>query len=99
MKNLLRVWSEGWQNPHNMKVKILRQDLQKYLIKRSLTRKFDKQLQLFKDNSKHPSLNTERIEPKSLKIYSFRIDRKYRVIFILVSSIEVEIVDINDHYQ
>lgn len=82
-----------------MKVKPLRQDLRKYLIKRNLNRKFDKQLQLFKDNPKHPSLNTERLEPKSLKIYSFRIDRKYRVIFILVNSIEAEIVDINDHYQ
>lgn len=82
-----------------MRVKLLRQDLQKYLIKRSLTKKFNKQLELFKDNSKHPSLNTERLEPRNLKIYSFRIDRKYRVIFILVSYDEVEIVDINDHYQ
>ena len=99
MKNLLRAWLEDWQNPHSMKVKSLRQDLRKYLTKRSLARKFDKQLQLFKDSPRHPSLNTERLEPKSLKIYSFRIDRKYRVIFILVSPNEAEIVDINDHYQ
>jgi len=90
---------EDWQNPHNMKVKTLRKDLQKYLVKRNLPKKFNKQLELFKDNPKHPSLNTERLEPRSLKIYSFRIDRKYRVIFILISSNEVEIVDINDHYQ
>lgn len=82
-----------------MKVKTLRQDLQKYLIKRSLTKKFNKQLELFKNNPKHPSLNTERLEPKSLKIYSFRIDRKYRVIFILISANEIEIIDLNDHYQ
>lgn len=90
---------EGWQNPHSMKVKPLRQDLREYLIKRNLNSKFDKQLQLFKDNPKHPSLNTERLELKSLKIYSFRIDRKYRVIFILENPIKAEIVDINDHYQ
>ncbi len=82
-----------------MKIKRLRLDLQKYLIKRSLIKKFDKQLKLFRDNPKHPSLNTERLEPKSLKIYSFRIDRKYRAIFIIIASDEVEIVDINDHYQ
>jgi len=90
---------KDWQNPHNMRVKPLRQDLQKYLTKRSLIRKFDKQLQLFKHNPKHPSLNTERLEPKSLKIYSFRIDRKYRAVFILVSPFEAEVIDINDHYQ
>ena len=82
-----------------MKAKPLRPDLQKYLIKRNLVKKFNKQLELFKVNPKHPSLNTERLEPKSLKIYSFRIDRKYRVIFIILSSVEAEIVDINDHYQ
>jgi len=54
---------------------------------------------LFESNPKHPSLNTERLEPKSLKIYSFRIDRKYRVIFILTTPEEVEIIDINDQYQ
>lgn len=82
-----------------MQVKSLRIDLQNYLATHNLIKKFDKQLGLFKNNPKHPSLNTERLEPKKLKIYSFRIDRKYRAIFILISSDEVEIVDINDHYQ
>lgn len=82
-----------------MRVKLLRKDLQKYLVTRGLEKKFSKQLGLFKDNPKHPSLNTERLEPKNLKIYSFRIDRKYRAIFILVNPDESEIVDINDHYQ
>lgn len=82
-----------------MQVKPLRADLQKYLNSRNITRKFSKQLELFKNNPKHPSLNTERLEPKSLKIYSFRIDRKYRAIFILVSPNVAEIIDINDHYQ
>lgn len=82
-----------------MTVKSLRPDLTVYLQKHNLIKKFDKQLTLFKSNPRHPSLNSERLEPKSLKIYSFRIDRKYRAIFILISSEEAEIVDINDHYQ
>lgn len=90
---------EGWQNLLDMKIKLLRQDLQKYLTKRSLVRKFNKQIELFKNNPRHPSLNIERLEPKRLKIYSFRIDRKYRAIFIFIGSAEIEIVDINDHYQ
>lgn len=82
-----------------MKVKSLRLDLEKYLKRHNLLRKFNKQLDLFKQNPRHPSLHTEVLEPKSLKIYSFRIDRKYRVIFILISPNEAEIVDVNDHYQ
>ena len=82
-----------------MQVKPLRKDLQKYLLQHKLSKKFDKQLELFKSNPRHPSLNSERLEPKSLKIYSFRIDRKYRVIFILLSSNEAEIININDHYR
>ncbi len=82
-----------------MTVKPLRSELITYLLKHDLTKKFEKQLKLFKDNPKHPSLNSERLNPKGLKIYSFRIDRKYRAIFIFLTSEEAEIVDINDHYQ
>ncbi len=82
-----------------MRVKPLRSDLQKYIKKYNLSKKFDKQLDLFKNNPRHPSLNTEILEPRSLKIYSFRIDRKYRAIFVITASDEAEIVDINDHYQ
>lgn len=82
-----------------MNVKPLRKDLQKYLTRRRLTKKFEKQLQLFKNNPRHPSLKTERREPRSLKIYSFRIDRKYRVVFIFTAPDKTEIIDINDHYQ
>ena len=82
-----------------MSVKKLRPDLFIYLNRHNLKKKFDRQLEMFKQNPSHPSLNTELLEPKHLKIYSFRIDRKYRVIFIFTSSKEIEIIDINDHYQ
>ena len=80
------------------KIKDIRPDLVKFLKKRSLTKKFQKQSRLFEENPKHPSLNTEIIEPKELKIYSFRVDKKYRAIFIFVEG-EVEIIDINNHYK
>ena len=82
-----------------MQVKPLRSDLQRYVKNHNLSKKFNKQLETFKDNPRHPSLHTEILIPKHLKIYSFRIDRKYRAIFILPSSGLGEIVDINDHYQ
>jgi Txe/YoeB family toxin of Txe-Axe toxin-antitoxin module len=82
-----------------MFVKPLRKDLLIYLKKHNIEKKFDKQVKLFEQNPSYPSLNTEVLEPKQLKIYSFRIDRKYRVIFIFTSPEELEIIDINDHYQ
>ncbi len=82
-----------------MTVKPLRSDLLKYLQKHNLKNKFDKQIALFIQDPRYPSLNTERLEPKVLKIYSFRIDRKYRAIFIFISPEEIEVIVINDHYQ
>ena len=81
-----------------MQSKELRGDLEKYLQKRNLEVKFYKQLKLFEQNPKHPSLNTEILQPKHLKIYSFRIDKKYRAIFIIANG-QIEVIDINDHYE
>lgn len=82
-----------------MHVKPLRKELLVYITKRNLTKKFSKQLALFVDNPRYSSLHTEILEPKKLRLYSFRIDRKYRVIFIQITPDKAEIVDINDHYQ
>ena len=81
-----------------MVIKPLRDDLFKFLKNHQLTAKFEKQKLLFESDYRHPSLNTEILDPKELKIYSFRIDRKYRAIFIIVQA-EAEIVDINNHYK
>ncbi len=72
--------------------------LQKYLKDHNLQKKFDKQFKFLKENPSHPSLNIEIIEPKVRKIYSFRIDRKYRAVFVEVKD-EILIIDINNHYQ
>jgi len=82
-----------------MVVKQLRPDLKRYLQKHNITKKYLKQTKIFEDNPPHPSLNTEILEPRHLKIYSFRIDQKYRAVFIMTGHNEAEIVDINLHYQ
>lgn len=82
-----------------MQVKALSSKLVKYLVNHNLTNKFDKQLDLFKENPNHPSLNTEKLSPKTAGLYSFRINRKYRAIFHILVSGEAEVIDINDHYQ
>ena len=77
----------------------LKERLQKYLRRHSLERQFAKQLKLFRANPLHPSLHTEILEPKHHRIYSFRVTKRYRAIFIYRGSEIVEIVEINDHYQ
>lgn len=81
-----------------MNIKPLRSDLAAYLKKHQLIKKFDKAKTLFEQNGSHPSLNIEVLEPKHLKIYSFRLDLKYRALFIVVNG-EVEVFAITNHYK
>ena len=81
-----------------MRSKDLHPDLLKYLKRRNLESRFKKQLSLLLQDFRHPSLHTEILEPRSRKIYSFRLDQKYRVIFVIQKG-EVLIIDINDHYK
>lgn len=82
-----------------MKILPLHSDIENYLKKRNLERKFEKQKNLFEQNLFHPSLETEILEPKAMHIWSFRIDRKYRAIFIFRRKQLIEIIDINNHYK
>lgn len=82
-----------------MKILPLHQELVVYLTKRGLLKKFEKQSKLLVANINHPSLETELLEPKHLRFFSFRLDRKYRVIFIFRGGETIEIIDINNHYH
>ncbi|CAN5460050.1 hypothetical protein BH18ACI1_BH18ACI1_05990 [soil metagenome] len=65
-----------------MKIKTPKDNIIKYLKKHQIDKKFWKAAELFEKNMNHPSLNVEVLEPKHLKVYSFRVDKKYRAIFI-----------------
>lgn len=82
-----------------MNIQPLSKRLLKYLEKHNLVERFEKQKLIFEANPFHPSLHTEILEPKHLKIYSFRINQQYRAIFIYRDNSDIEIIDINDHYQ
>ena len=82
-----------------MNILPIHKDISEYLEKRNLERKFIKQLTLLKANISYPSLEVELLEPKSLKIWSFRVDKKYRAIFIFRDSKVIEILDVNNHYK
>jgi len=97
-----------------MKILPLHPEIEEYLKERKLESKFAKQKKLvdehlfvstlryarvFEENPFHPSLKTELLEPRKIRIWSFRVDRKYRAIFIFREKDVVEILDVNDHYQ
>lgn len=70
------------------------------LNKYSIHKKFKKQLKLLSENPKHPSLHTELLEPKRYGVHSFRIDRKFRALFIYRPDKKaIEIIAITVHYK
>ena len=77
----------------------LRDDIKKYLKKHGLAKKWEKAKKLFENDPSYPSLNTELLEPKNRLIYSFRLDKKYRAIFICLPEDKVEIIAVTKHYR
>ncbi|MBU4421178.1 MAG: hypothetical protein KKH84_09285 [Proteobacteria bacterium] len=77
----------------------LRDDIKKYIKKYGLSKKWEKAKKLFEKNPSHPSLNTELLEPKHRLIYSFRIDRRYRALFICLPEDTIEILAVTKHYH
>ena len=82
-----------------MKIVALHSEIKEYLKKRRLEKKFEKQKRLFEKNPFHPGLKTELLEPRKMRIWSFRINRRYRAIFIFIEEDTIEIIDVNDHYK
>jgi len=82
-----------------MQIKPIRDDLEKYLKKHNLEKKYKKAKSLFEQDPLYPSLNTELLEPKDRLIYSFRLNKKYRAIFIYVDEDTIEIVTFTNHYK
>ena len=81
-----------------MKIEPLKDEINEYLKKHQLVKKFQKAKKLFEQDVNYPSLNVEILEPKHLKVYSFRLDKKYRAIFIAKAD-EVEIITVTNHYK
>lgn len=77
----------------------LRDDIKEYIQRHGISKKWEKAKRLFENNPSHPSLNTELLEPKHRLIYSFRIDKKYRVLFICLPEDKVEVIAVTKHYR
>jgi plasmid maintenance system killer protein len=77
----------------------LRPDLLEYLDAHGLVKKWRKAKVLFENNPSHTSLNTELLEPKHRAIYSFRLDKQYRALFIHLGGGVIEVIAITKHYR
>ena len=77
----------------------LRQDVKEYVKKHGLSKKWEKAKKLFESDPSHPSLNTELLKPKHRLIYSFRIDKKHRALFICLPEDKTEIISVTKHYR
>lgn len=66
-------------------------------LNKTRRKKTKKQFQLFIKNLFHPSLHTEKLEPKKNNIWSFRIDKNFRVIFTFLSGEIILLLDIGPH--
>lgn len=83
-----------------LSIEPLSKRLQQKIIHYNLNKVFNKQIGLLIKNSKHPSLNVELLEPKKFGIYSFRINRKFRALFIFRPDKKtIEIINITLHYH
>lgn len=59
--------------------------------------KAEKQEKFFQENPFHYSLHTEKLEPKNKEVWSFRVDKKYRIIFRFINGKKALFLTIGPH--
>jgi len=64
-----------------------------------IQRKAALKTELFKSNVFHPSLHTEKLHPKHHEVWSFRVDKAYRIIFKFIDSNHAELRYIGHHHS
>ncbi len=67
------------------------------ILPATIQKKAEKQEKLFRQNPFHPSLHTEKLVPRGRQVWSFRIDRKYRIIFRFVEGNKVIFLTVGPH--
>lgn len=66
-------------------------------LPKQIQRKAEKQERIFCQNPFYPSLHTEKLEPRNKEVWSFRIDKKYRIFFRFVNSNKVLFLTVGPH--
>lgn len=63
----------------------------------AIQKKAEKQEKIFRNNPFHPSLHTEKLEPKHKEMWSFRIDKSYRIIFRFIDGETTLLLTVGPH--
>jgi len=66
-------------------------------LPKTIQRKAEKRENLFHQNPFHPSLHTEKIEPKGKEVWSFRIDKRYRIFFRFIDGGKTLFLTVGPH--
>jgi addiction module RelE/StbE family toxin len=66
-------------------------------LPKNIKRKAEKQEKIFRNNPFHPSLHTEKLMPKGKGIWSFRIGKRYRIIFRFLDKNRVVFLTVGSH--
>jgi len=66
-------------------------------LPKTIRAKAEKQEKLFRQNPFYPSLHTEKLEPKNKQIWSFRIDKNYRIIFRFLDGNKILFLTVGHH--
>lgn len=64
----------------------------------SIQKKTEQKERIFRQNPFHPSLHTEKLEPKKKQVWSFRVDRSYRIIFRFLNGNKVLLMTVGPHH-
>ena len=62
-----------------------------------IQKKAEKQEKLLRQNPFHPSLHTEKLEPKGKEVWSFRINKRYRILFRFINKNKVLFLTVGPH--
>ena len=63
----------------------------------SIQKKAEKKEKIFRQNPFHPSLHTEKLEPKNRQVWSFRIDKEYRILFKFINGNKILFMTCGHH--
>jgi mRNA-degrading endonuclease RelE of RelBE toxin-antitoxin system len=81
-----------------IQVEVTEEFVKRYeLLPGPIKKRAEKQERFIRTNPFHPSLHTEKLEPRGRQVWSFRIDRKYRVIFRFLEKNKVLFLTVGPH--
>ena len=81
-----------------IEIRVTREFEQRYReLPTPIRHRAEKQTELFRENPFYPSLHTEKLRPKEREMWSFRIDRKYRIIFSFLDGSTVLVFTVGPH--